>query len=81
VSEESREVIVELLVDDVEVMLKVCAEIFNVEENLLEILFYDCEDACQLDVTQTRDDIISDCMVLVANEYWKFDIESLHYFC
>jgi len=43
--EESREVVVELTVNDFQVMLEVGSEILDIVEYLLEILFNDSQDA------------------------------------
>ena len=81
VCKECRQIVVELLIYQPQVMLEVCRERLDIIENLLEVFFDHCQDPGQLYVAQPWDDIVSYCVILVSDQDWEFDIESLHHGC
>lgn len=78
--EKGWQVVVELTVYELEVVLKVGSEVVYVIKDLLEVLLNDGQYARQLDVTQARNNVISDSVVLVSNQDGEFDIKTLHHF-
>lgn len=77
--EKGGQVVIELTVNELEVVLKVGSEVVDVIKDLLEVLLNDGQYACQLDVTQARDYVISDGVVLVSDQYGEFDVETFHH--
>ena len=65
--EKSRQVVVELLIDEPEVMLKVSSKLLHVVEDLLEILLNHRQDPRELYVTHARHYVVGDGMVLVTD--------------
>lgn len=77
-SEESREVVVELTVNDFQVMLEVGSEILDIVEYLLEIFLNHSQDARKFDVSKTRYYVIGYRMILISYQDGKLDIKPLH---
>jgi hypothetical protein len=78
VREERRQVVVELGINESEVVLEIGSEVLDVEEDLLKVLFDDRQYARQLDVPEPRHDVVSDSVVLVADQDRELDVEALH---
>jgi len=76
--EESREVVVELTVNDFQVMLEVGSEILDIVEYLLEIFLNHSKDARKFDVSKTRYYVIGYRMILISYQDGKLDIKALH---
>ena len=77
-SEKGRQVIIELLVYNFEVVFKVCTEVFNVEKYFLKVLFDYCENTCKFYVTKPGHNVIGNCVVLISYQYWEFYVKALH---
>jgi hypothetical protein len=78
VREERRQVVVELGINESEVVLEIGSEVLDVEEDLLKVLFDYRQYARQLDVSEPRHDVVSDSVVLVADQDRELDVEALH---
>lgn len=77
-SEECRQVVVELTVYYFQVVLKVSREALHVKKDLLKVLFDYRKDPCQLDVPQPRHDVIGDCVILITDQNREFYVEAFH---
>lgn len=77
-SEEGRQIVIKLAVDDLKVVLKVGSEVLHVKEYFLEVLLDDCEDPRQLNVAQTRNNIVSNRVILVTDQDWELNVQTLH---
>ena len=60
-------------------MLKISSKLLYVVENLLEILFNHCQNSCKLNVSHPRDYVVGDCVVLVTDQDWEFDVKAFHH--
>ncbi len=60
-------------------MLKVCRELLHIVENLLEILFNHCQNPGELDISHSRNYVISYGMILIAYQNGELDVEPLHH--
>lgn len=67
VSEETREVVIEMLVNELQVLVEAATKLFNVEEYLLEVLFYNGQDPSQLYISKPSNDIVCDSVVLITD--------------
>lgn len=81
VSEKGRQIVIKLTVNKFEVVLEVGSEVVDVKEDLLEVFFDYRQDARELDVPQAGHNIVSYCVVLIADQNGELYVKTLHHLC
>ena len=79
VDEELRKVIIEMLIKENQVFMKVVVQAVKIEENLLKILLDQSDYSDQFDIAESWNNIISNWMILIANQQRKLYVQSFHY--
>lgn len=65
---------IELLVQDLQILLEICAEILNAIEDLLEVFLDDCKDSRQLNISESWNNVVSNSVILISNQDWELYI-------
>lgn len=79
VAHEHGQVVVEVLVDDAEVVLKVRRELLDVVKDLPQVLLHQRQDARELDIADACDQEVGHRIVLVADKQRKLCLVAVHY--
>ena len=75
VAHELGQIIVEVLVDHHQIVFEVVRDLVQVEEDLLEVLFDQSQQAHQFHVAESAHNVVCDRVELVADEEREFDVE------
>ena len=74
ITKELRQVIVEVLIHDIQVMFEIICQEIQFEEDFLKIFLYQGQYSDEFYVTQSWNYIIRDRMVLITYQQWKFNV-------
>ena len=78
VSEEGRQVVVKLLVQKLQVFLKIVAELLDILSEFGEVFLNLCDYSCEFDIPKPAHHKVGYCVVLVAYEDRELVVESVH---
>ena len=67
-----------MLIDVLQILLKVVADVLFVEKYLLEVFFDHCKNASQFDIPKSSNNKVSYSVILVTYQYREFNVETLH---
>ena len=66
-----------MLVNSGQICCEVLCDLVQVGEYFLEVLFHQCEKSYELDIAEAAADVVSNRVVLVADQHRKLDVQFL----